>query len=345
MFMLNRKEFLQGALGALMAPALIRAAAAQTTTIRCVLNWSLAGDTAPFFLAAERGYFAEEKLEVTLDTSNGSGDAVTRVASGAYQMGVADVATLVEFAVRQPNVAPRTVMMLFDRSPQAIMAMKRSGITKLSELQGRVMGIGTSDGASRLFPALLRKNGLDIDKIEKKSITPPLREPMLITSQVDAACAYDFTSWFNLKARGVKREDVNIIYYADNGLDLYGNSIIAGRSILEGNPEAVRRFTRAAAKGWRDAMAEPAAAAAVLKKQSALIDTAIETERVTWIRDNEVRTAYTLENGIGKIDPVRLKSDIATVAAGFGLSATPPLEAIYDDRFLPEAADRIIRMR
>ncbi|MBP0495720.1 ABC transporter substrate-binding protein [Pararoseomonas indoligenes] len=341
--MLNRKQFLQGALGALLAPTVSRTAAAQTTAIRCVLNWSLAGDTAPFFLAADRGYFAEEKLEVTLDTSNGSGDAVTRVASGAYQMGVADVATLVDFAVRQPQVAPRTVMMLFDRSPQAIMAMKRSGITKLSDLPGHVMGVGTSDGASRLFPALLRKNGLDINRIEKKSITPPLREPMLITGQVDAACAYDFTSWFNLKARGVKREDVSILYYADNGLDLYGNSIIAGRPILESNPEAVRRFTRAAAKGWRDAMAEPAAAAAVLKKRSALIDIAIETERVTWIRDNEVRTPYTLQNGIGRIDPQRLRSDIATLVGGFGLSTTPALETIYDDRFLPDIADRVIR--
>ena len=341
--MMKRKLFLRGALAALAAPAGIRDAAAQTTNIRCVLNWALAGDTAPFFLARDRGYFAEEKLEVTLDTSNGSGDAVTRVASGAYQMGVADVATLVEFAVRQPEVAPRTVMMLFDRSPQAIMAMRRSGITKPSEIPGKVMGVGTSDGASRLFPALLRRNDVDIDKVERKSITPPLREPMLITGQVDAACAYDFTSWFNLKARGVRREDVNIIYYADYGLDLYGNAIIAGQPILRQNPEAVRRFTRAAARGWRDAMAEPAAAAEVLKKQSGLIDTAIETERVTWIRDNEVRTAYTLRNGIGMIDPERLRRDIATVVAGFALPASPALEAIHDDRFLPDIADRAIR--
>lgn len=340
---MQRKQLLRGALAALVAPAILRPAAAQATAIRCVLNWALAGDTAPFFLARDRGYFAEEGLEVTLDTSNGSGDAVTRVASGAYQVGVADVATLVEFAVRQPEVAPRTVMMLFDRSPQAIMTMTRSGIRKPADIAGRVMGLGTSDGASRLFPALLRKNGVDIDRVERKTITPPLREPMLVTGQVDAACAYDFTSWFNLKARGVKREDVTIIYYADHGLDLYGNSIIAGRPILQQNPEAVRRFTRAAARGWRDAMAEPAAAAEVLRKQSGLIDTTIETERVTWIRENEVRTPFTLQHGIGVIDRARLAGDIQTVAAGFGLASAPSVEAIHDDRFLPDIADRVLR--
>ena len=84
---------------------------------------------------------------------------------------------------------------------------------------------------------------------------------MLLTKQVDAVTGFDSTVVLNLKANGVATDEVTIIYYADHGLDVYGNAMLANPAFLAANPDAVKAFVRAAARGWRDAIADPKAAA------------------------------------------------------------------------------------
>ena len=97
----------------LVAPRVARAQ--DLTRLRLVLNFGVDGSTAPFYFMRERGYFRDAGLDVTIDPSNGSGDAIARVASGAYQIGVGDLSTLTEFAVPQPEATPRAVMVLQNR--------------------------------------------------------------------------------------------------------------------------------------------------------------------------------------------------------------------------------------
>ncbi len=67
---------------------------AQTTPIKFQLDWRFEGPAALFLTPAARGYFKDAKLDVTIDVGNGSGGTVTRVASGAYDMGFSDMAAL-----------------------------------------------------------------------------------------------------------------------------------------------------------------------------------------------------------------------------------------------------------
>ena len=77
-----------------------------------------------------KGYFKDEKLDVTVDAGNGSGGTVTRVASGAYDMGFADLAALMEFHANNPTAPnkPVAVMMVYNNTPAAVLALKKSGI-------------------------------------------------------------------------------------------------------------------------------------------------------------------------------------------------------------------------
>ena len=117
-------------------------AQAQDTKVSFQLDWRFEGPAALFLLAKAKGYFAAEKLDVTIDAGNGSGNAVNRVASGTYQMGFADLAALIEFVGNNPTAPnkPVAVMMVYDDTPAAVFALKKAGITKPADLVGQEDG-------------------------------------------------------------------------------------------------------------------------------------------------------------------------------------------------------------
>lgn len=318
------------------------ACAESLTKVGLVLNFAADGGSAGFYHALERGYFRELGLDVTIEPSKGSADAITRTASQASDMGVGDISTLVEFASRRPEIAPKAVFILYNRSPQAVISLKASGIAKLTDLYGRILGQGPADAASRMFPALAHKAGLDLGRIEMRQFSPQLRDSMLLTKQVDAVTGFDFTVVLNLKANGVAPDEVAIIYYADHGLDVYGNAILASPAFLAANPGAVKAFVRAAARGWRDAIADPKAAVEFLGTHNNLARLDIEAERLAWLASHEIVTPATRKDGIGAHDRDRLAANISQVASAFGLARVPTLSEIYDERFLPSREERML---
>jgi NitT/TauT family transport system substrate-binding protein len=108
----------------------VAAQAQGVTKVGVVLNFAADGGAAGFYHALERGYFRELGLDVAIEPSKGSADAITRTASQASDIGVGDISTLVEFASRRPEISPRAVFILHNRSPQAVISLKSSGIAK-----------------------------------------------------------------------------------------------------------------------------------------------------------------------------------------------------------------------
>src|ERR1700736_3398403 len=317
------------------------ACAESLTKVGVVLNFAADGGAAGFYHALERGYFRELGLDVSIEPSKGSADAITRTASQASDVGVGDVSTLVEFTSRRPEIAPKAVFILHNRSPQAVISLKGSGIARLSDLHGRILGQGPSDAPSRMFPALARLAGLDLGKIEIRQFSPQLRDTMLLTKQVDAVTGFDSTVVLNLKANGVAVDDVRVIYYADNGLDVYGNAFLINPAFLHANADAVKAFVGAAVRGWREAIADPKGAAESLGKHNNLARLDIEAERLTWLANHQIVTPQTRKDGLGACDPNRLAQNIELVAKAFGLARLPQVSEIYDDRFLPPREERM----
>jgi len=101
-FSICRRLFLAAGLASLAmlsAPAV----ADTPTKIKFTLDWRFEGPSAPFLLAKSKGYFAAEGVDVEIDTGSGSAGAVTRVATGAYEMGFADFNALVEYDATTPG--------------------------------------------------------------------------------------------------------------------------------------------------------------------------------------------------------------------------------------------------
>jgi NitT/TauT family transport system substrate-binding protein len=339
---LHRRTLLAAALGSLAAPGL--ALGQSTERLRVILNFRQDGGTAGYLLALSRGYFREVGLDVAIDGSGGSGDAVTRTASGAYQIGTADLSTLVEFYTRNPQTCPVYVAALHDVSPQAIISLSHSNIARPQDLVGKRIGQGAADATSRMFPAFCRINGIDMASMTRQQVTPALRDQMLLTRQVDAVTGFDQTVFFNLKANGVNPDTIRMMRFADFGMDLPGNGVIVGRSFLAEKPDVVRRFLQASTRCWHEVMANPRQAAAELKRQFPLLEEPIEMERIEFIRDRLMVTPRTRAEGLGFLSTERVAQSITMVKEGFELTTgVPTVEQVFDSRVLPAAAERRLR--
>ena len=182
---MKKRMFLQLA-GAVITASTLGLAQAQVTPIKFQLDWRFEGPSALFLTPAAKGYFKDAKLDVTVDAGNGSGGAVTRVASGAYELGFADLAALMEFHANNPDAPnkPVAIMMVYNDTPASVMALKKSGIKTPADLSGKKLGAPVFDAGRRAFPIFAKAN--NISGVQWTAMDPPLRETMLARGDVDA---------------------------------------------------------------------------------------------------------------------------------------------------------------
>jgi NitT/TauT family transport system substrate-binding protein len=334
---MNKRALLKSAVAVLLAG--FGAAQAQTTPIKFQLDWRFEGPAAFFLTPAAKGYFKAAGLDVTVDAGNGSGGAVTRVASGTYDIGFADLAALMEFHANNPDAPnkPVAVMMVYNNTPASVMALKKSGIKTPADLNGKKLGAPVFDAGRRAFPIFQKAN--NIGSVTWTAMDPPLRETMLARGDVDAITGFTFTSLLNLEARGVKAEDVVVLPYPAYGVKLYGNVIIATPKILKENPAAVKAFLTAFTKGAKDVIANPEAAIADVKARDGIINTALETRRLKLAIDTVINSPDARAEGFGQINPARLSLMASQVSDAFGTKTRVNPDAVWNGSFLPARAE------
>ena len=330
-----KRRALLAAVALLAAPVLAWA----QTPIKFQLDWRFEGPAALFLASQAKGYYKAAGLDVTIDAGNGSGGTVTRVASGTYDMGFADMAALMEFHANNPDAPnkPVAVMMVYNNTPAAVLALKKSGISKPSDLNGKKLGAPGFDAGRKAFPIFAKANG--ISGITWTSMDPPLRETMLVRGDIDAITGFSFTSLLNLEARGIKTEDIVVLPYPAYGVKLYGNVIITTPKMLKENPAAVKAFLLAFLKGAKEVMANPDPAIDYVKARDGIIDVALEKRRLRMAIDAVVASPDARSEGFGVVVPGRLALMASQVSDAFGTKTRVDVAAVWTDTLLPSKAE------
>lgn len=340
---MTRRRALTALLVASCALGLGQAHAADPIKIKFTLDWRFEGPSAPFLLAKSKGYFAAEGLDVEIDAGNGSAGAVTRIATGAYDMGFADFNALVEYDAKTPGSKIQGIYMAYNSTPAAVFVLRKSGVTKPADLAGKTLAAPIFDAGRKAWPAFAKANGLAPDAVKWQTVEPAIRETLLARGDVDGITGFYFTSVLNLEARGVKPEDIVALKYAEHGVELYGNTLIASPKMLSEQPKAVAGFVRAFNKALKDTIASPDSAILAVKERDPLINVALESRRLKLALESVVVTPETRSLGLGAVDPARLKRAVAEAAVAFGLPTTPDAEALFSLAYLPPAAERAIK--
>ena len=319
----------------------VAVAAHAQTSMPFALDWRFEGPSAPYFVAIDKGYFADAGLEVEVTAGQGSLDAIPKVATGAFPVGFADINSLIKFLDQNPDAPVIGAMMVYDKPPFAIVGRKSLGIETPSDLEGRVLGAPPPDGAFAQWPIFVAETGIDASQVTIEPVGFPTREPSLAEGTVAAVTGFSFTSFLSTARLGVPEDDLTVILMADHGVDLYGNVVIVNTDFAAENPDAVSGFLEAVAKGWIDTITDPAAAIESLVSRNPAMDAELELRRLELAMQDTVLTDWVMENGMGIIDADRFANSIEQIKLTYEYQTEPDASLYFTDAFLPEGGFKL----
>lgn len=292
-----------------------------------VTDFGYNGRHAYYFVALEKGYYAKENLDVTIVRGQGSADAVKQVAAGTAQIGFADTAAVI-LGRGNDQIPTKLVAVVYAKPPHAVYVLKDSGIAKPKDLEGKKLADTAFSAVPKLFAAYAKAANIDAGKVTWLVAAADALPAMLTTGRADGIG--QFTVGEPLLAKAAAPKQVLALSYADAGLDLYSNGIIASDSIIKSNPDLVRRFVAATMMGLKDAIADPKAAGEMMHKHQRAVDADIaagETKIVGTLTDQPGLP-------LGAIDPARVEKAIGIVSDAFTLKNPVKVEDIYAAGFV-----------
>ena len=281
---------------------------------------------APFYVAVDKGYFAEEGIEIEFDYSFET-DGVALV--GANELPFAVVSGEQVLLGRAQGLPLVYVFEWFQRFPIAVVSKTATGINSPADLAGRHVGLPGFFGASYVgYIGLLSANGIDQADVDGEEIGFTQVES-LTTDRVEAVVGYANNEPLQLAALG---EEVNVLYVADY-IDMVANGIITNEATIAENPELVEGFVRAMVRGLADTLANPDEAYEISKK---FVDGLDDSRKEVLMASLEMWRADTL----GLSDPTSWETmQDVMLEMGFLTEPLPDLAAVYTNEFV----ERVVR--
>jgi NitT/TauT family transport system substrate-binding protein len=304
-----------------------------------ILDWAFQGQQSTWTIAQDKGYFKAAGADITVDRGYGSGDTIAKVASGAWDIGMADIYVLLRFLGENPDQKLRAFFLHYDRSALSVATLKESGISKPADLKGKTIAAPQGDASFQVFPLFAKQNGLDPATIAWKTVTPDLRETMLLRKQADAVTGHILTVRLNLMGANVDLSRIHFMPYADHGVDLYGHAFIAKADFLEKNPQVARAFIIGTVKGFNDMIADPNAAIENIRKRDPLLKPDVERERLLFTVKSVHDTPAVRQNGLGVVDKARLARTLEQVSEAFAMKRKVSVDEIFTAQHYPPAAE------
>ena len=260
-----------------------------STKVSVALDWFPWSNHSGLFIAQERGYFAEEGLEVDIFTPGDPSTVLQTVASGRDDFGISyQTGVLIARAQEVPVVS---IMALVQHPLNSVMALKESGIAEPKDLVGKTVGWPAIPDNEPLLDTMLKSQGKSLEDVELVNVGFDL-VPALIGKRVDAIVgAYWVHESISATNQGF---ELNIMRMEEHGVpDFYELVLVANEEKIAKQPDLVQRFVRAVMRGYQDAMADPQDAVQLLKRLKPEIDLAIESPGVDllaplWASDNGV---------------------------------------------------------
>ena len=258
-----RNAFKTVVVGALAAGWFVTAgpAVAANTPVTFQLNWMAGGPNAGFAAALAEGYYKDAGLDVTIVQGNGSGNTAQLVANGRAQLAYADAVAVSQLIAK--GAPMKVVSTIYQSNPNAVMALKKTGIKSVGDLKGKKVGVPSGSSQTTMLPLLLKSNNLKESEVNMIDMPVASMVPALLQGQVDAVLGSIDAYQIQAESQGAQ---LDVYRFADYGVPTVSTSIFASNDYLKSNPEVVKKFIAASLKGWSFALDHPDKAIKDLKQ-------------------------------------------------------------------------------
>ncbi len=292
------------------------------------LNWFAVGDHAAYWVALHKGYYKDKGLDVTLENSKGSGDAIAKVDTGRADAGLADAAVVIASSARGTSI--KVVGMVFDKTPLNIFSLKSKPLAKPKDLEGTTLGAPPGDSQRQMFPAFAKLNGIDAGKVTWVNIEPAAKIAAVAEKRMDGVG--DYNTGLPLYEKAAGKGNVVMMSWADFGFDMYSMSIMASEKTMKERPKALKAFLEASYMGWRDVMADPKGSMEIFKKRVPEVDVDLMMPNMM-IGLGLMKTDRYAKNGIGSIEDKKMCDSVDLVNTYMGLPKKVDCKAVYTTDF------------
>lgn len=302
--------------------------------VQVALGFVPSVQSAPLYLAQDRGYYAAENLQVDLRYGPVA-NLLNLVSSGEITFAASSGDLLM--LQRQQGVAATYIMSFWNRNPIGALGLSVNGRPALrtpADLKGKTVGVSAPDGSTHFgLQALMRSADLRPDDVKVVAIGTTEVEALL-HGRIDAAMTFLPNEAAQMKSLGRSVETVALADY----VKYVPPGFVVGDSTARQHPELVQKFVNATLHGLRDALAdENAAFEASLSRLPEL-----SADHRPLQRDvlKATLASYAPADGgvLGASDPEAWASTQEILRAIGSLASTTDPQSYYDNTFVQHAA-------
>jgi NitT/TauT family transport system substrate-binding protein len=219
-------------------------------------DWLAQAEHGGYYQAVAEGTYRKHGLDVTIRMGGPQVNGLQLLAAGQLDVVMADALQVLS-AVEQ-RVPVTAIAATFQKNPTVIVA--HPGVAKLEELKGRPIAVAAASNTT-FWPWLKQRYGFTDDQKRPYafSVQPFLVDPKL--SQQGFATSEPFS----IEKGGIKPV---VFLLAEQGYPPYSEVLAVKRDVLAKRADALSRFVRASAEGWKSYLANPAPANALIKRDN-----------------------------------------------------------------------------
>ena len=311
--------FLSTACGLLQPPA-------EPDRVTLQLKWLNSAQFAGFYIAQEQGYYAEENIDLTIKpggfNEDGVINSIDEVISDRAQFGIWSGDSLLTAYYQGQHI--KAISAIFQINPTVYISLAENGIKTPADLAGKRIAFGEGN---LFLPTVLGSADLTLDDVEIHPLTFDMSP--LLTGEVDVWSGYLTDGVIKLQAEG---HQLNMILAYDYGAFIYSDTLLTTASLVQENPDLVRRFVQASMRGWKHALSHPdEAVASILRFDPTLDKAQIEAEMQATIPLVDAGQTY-----LGQMDEVVWSTTQDILLEHDLISAPVDLTALYTNEFVEQ---------
>jgi NitT/TauT family transport system substrate-binding protein len=288
--------------------------AAGSDKVTYLTSFNTFGRDAYAYVAQEKGYFRDARLDVTINPGAATVEVLKLVASGRADFGVGDFTTSV-ITVAKEKLPVTAVAMVHQKSLSAIVTLADRGIARPADLAGKRIGDQPGSTNQVMFPVYAKAAGIDPATVEFVPAAPPALPQLLVSGQVDGIG--QFVVGTPLIEKAAQGRKAAVLPYGDVLPDLYGNALVTTKDLPAKNPDLVARFKDALLKGLQYSIDHPEETGQILRKYQPTQDPGVAAAEVT-LMGPAVRPT---SGALGGIDELRVQKTIQLLTEA---NAIPP---------------------